>query len=444
MDVTLLVELSGVLVAIVVGVASLALAVRHRRRDLSPAKSQAEFKAVRAYLNANRVLLSRQALRLYKNVPNLRAGIDTVFGPVPVLIGDPSWLPETPVDLGQVLLSSEPGMSPAARPRTWPGQRLLSDRYLPLGIGGIRWDSYFDAIQEVDPPELFFDDECYRLVGAPEASCPLTFTVGTSRYFDYIQTCEALAYEFAYYARNEALRRSESRKTVAANSHSARPTFKDLPYREELGPQIFPLTNRAVSLGVNTLTLCVDESGGRTFLMHQRDAHKVASAGAVFHVVPAGEFQPATPSPASVLNDLDLWKTIMREYAEELLGVPEDRSTEIDYKRDQPYDAFSDARRNKKLRVYYLGFVMDPLNLKGDILTACVFDRSCFSEIFGAELSKYDDSLDREGTLLLRSRKTLGIAFDELNVRTYLSGDITLPAGAATLAQAWVHRDRLR
>ena len=133
----------------------------------------------------------------------------------------------------------------------------------------------------------------------------------------------------------------------------------------------------------------------------------------------------------------------MREYAEELLGVPEDRSTEIDYERDQPYKLFSDARREKKLRVYYLGLVMDPLNLKGDILTACVFDRACFSDIFGSELSKYEDSLDREGTILLGSRRTLGIAFDESHVRTYLSGDITLPAGAATLAQAWVHRDQL-
>jgi len=49
----------------------------------------------------------------------------------------------------------------------------------------------------------------------------------------------------------------------------------------------------------------------------------------VYDVSPAGEFQPA-----SVRNDFDLWRNIVREYSKELLGTPEHdgtRSKPIDY-----------------------------------------------------------------------------------------------------------------
>ena len=60
----------------------------------------------------------------------------------------------------------------------------------------------------------------------------------------------------------------------------------------------------------------------------------MATAAGIFDVIPAGEFQPSSIAPHDLANDFDIWKNIVRELSEELLGAPEhdgSRSEPIDY-----------------------------------------------------------------------------------------------------------------
>ncbi|MEU1891332.1 hypothetical protein [Streptomyces pristinaespiralis] len=58
--------------------------------------------------------------------------------------------------------------------------------------------------------------------------------------------------------------------------------------------------------------------------------------GETYGPLPGGMIQPASLSPLAHRRDLSLWRVIMREYNEELLGAPEatgDTGTEVDYGR---------------------------------------------------------------------------------------------------------------
>jgi len=49
----------------------------------------------------------------------------------------------------------------------------------------------------------------------------------------------------------------------------------------------------------------------------------VATAAGIYDVIPAGEFQPSSIAPPDLINDFDIWRKIVREFSEELLGAPE-------------------------------------------------------------------------------------------------------------------------
>ena len=55
-------------------------------------------------------------------------------------------------------------------------------------------------------------------------------------------------------------------------------------------------------------------------------------------MIPAGEFQPASVALWDRRNDFDLWRNIVREYSEELLGTPEHDGTrsQQEISRDHP------------------------------------------------------------------------------------------------------------
>jgi len=78
------------------------------------------------------------------------------------------------------------------------------------------------------------------------------------------------------------------------------------------------------STTIDTLTVRRDTTDGSyTFFLLARDTTKVVVGGGQYGVIPAGEFQPASIAPTSMQADLDLWRNMVREYSEELLGQPE-------------------------------------------------------------------------------------------------------------------------
>ncbi|MFD4140067.1 hypothetical protein [Streptomyces sp. NPDC058572] len=340
------------------------------------------------------------------------------------LLTVPGWIPAQPLPLAAVQLTLRD---------TRPQERLHRARadllrYWPREAGEGRLETYAAAIEALDKPGVWFNGISYRLlevtpapVDRPAAGPGLTFALG--HYFDGLDTTEALAYE-------EAL----------LDLRGARAPLQG-PYRRSLGGP-FELDGRAALPGVSALTVR-DEGNDAFFFLHRREG-SVAVAADTTHVAPAGEFQPHVDVLPVWTSDLDLWRTTMREYAEEFLGAPDaagDGGVTIDYAQDSPYADFERALRDGKVRVRFLGLGLDPLTWKPEICLVCVWDAQAFDTIFASMGQR-----NEEGVLVVGSRARSGyrgIRFTEENVLGYASHKETLPAGRACLALAWRWRREL-
>ncbi|QUQ64953.1 hypothetical protein [Kutzneria sp. CA-103260] len=308
--------------------------------------------AVRRRLNQSRGPLTRSAALWY---PTEWSVAGTPFLAL--------WLPDRPVPVDDLRLVWS--LSPRV-----PAPAL---DFLPEGHS-----SYSAAIGGVDRPALFEDRPCYRLLAVADGR--LTF--GPGRYFDKLDSAEALAHEYC------------------AGGSSLRSQINDP----------FDLLARSVIPDVQTLVISRD---GR-FLVQWRDPMKVATNGGVHGLVPTGEFQP---SGSDVLGDLNLRRLVAREYAEEIRGVPE---------LVDPPASFYEPFRLMPLHV--LGIGLDPLTLAASILTVAVVD-------------SLDDAVDAnaEGRVV-RS----GLPFDAATVGRFVRREAMTPAGAAALALAWRARANSR
>src|SRR5262249_6739870 len=180
-----------------------------------------------------------------------------------------------------------------------------------------------------------------------------------------------------------------------------------------------------------------------TFLLHWRDPAKVATAAGVYDVIPAGEFQPASVALWDRRNDFDLWRNIVREYSEELLGAPEHdgtRSKPIDYASWPLYQALDDAQTAGALASFTLGLGLDALTLAATILTVVVIDDDVFGRVFGSAVRT-----NAEGQIVALGdgRAAEGVPFTGEAVRRLLTTEPMASPGAACLALAWRHRDRI-
>jgi hypothetical protein len=222
-------------------------------------------------------------------------------------------------------------------------------------------------------------------------------------------------------------------------------SWSALPFRS-LVSDPFDLALRAVNTSINTLTIRHDRAARRaTFFLLRRDPAKVVTGGGEYSLIPAGEFQPASVSPDSLLPDLSIWRNIVREYSEELLGQPEHDGSSgqpLDYERWPFFRAMEQARERAELRVYVLCVALNALSLNATIMTAVVIDSIVFDSLF-RELTH----LNAEGEVVARlgdDREGRGVAFDEatINHLLYVKKQVS-PNAMAGLSLAWQHRDTL-
>ncbi|MFV2174731.1 hypothetical protein ACFHW2_01015 [Actinomadura sp. LOL_016] len=325
----------------------------------------ARWRDERAELNAARARLGEIADGLYPGVPRV-AG-------TPLLCRD-GWVPDAPVPLGDVRLEWDPRPAPPAVADPPDG--------LPRGHR-----TYAQALGALAPPKVFEDRPAYRLVAAD----PPVLRLAPARYFDAVNVGESVAHE------------------LAAGRHGL---------RERVGDPC-DLARRPALPAITTVT--VTASG--TYLLHRRDAAKVAHAGGLHQVMPVGVFQPLREDDER--RDLDLWRCMVREYAEEVLGRDEDYGDGFDQDAWPFHRAMTGARRDGRVRAYLLGLGVDPLTLALDVLTVVVFDDDAFAELLGAVVE-----VNAEGEVS----------------RAPFDGTVPAPmqpAGAAALALAWRHRTAL-
>ncbi|NKE59703.1 transcriptional regulator [Lentzea sp. PSKA42] len=346
---------------------------------------------VRAYLGEHRHTLAIKAAEQYP---------DTVKVADTPLLTSESWVPAVPVPLTDLALELQ-------REGEFHGVVGTGDAAVNvLPEGGCR--SYSEAMAELAAPKVFQNRSTYRLIEADLADKHLTFGIGS--YFDGIDVGEACAHEYA------------ARELGHVDS---------LRLRAAVGDPCDP-KRRPTNVAISTLTIRHDRASGEaTFFLHWRDPKRVGHAGGMYQVLPVGIFQASSDDERNTENDFSLWRCMIREFAEELLGASEEHESPIDY------DGWPFAKRltdsvGDRVNVSYLGMGVDPLTFATDMLTVAVIEAELFDELFG-DLVAHND----EGRVLE------GLAFTAKNIERFVHREPTQAAGAALLALAWQHREAL-
>jgi hypothetical protein len=378
--------------------------------------SPGHWRAARAELNQRRHLLTQAAARLYPDA----ARVGTT-----ALLCRPEWIPAQPLGLDEVKLAWA-GHPPAA---AVTGAEPASAHVRPLRADGSRYPGYADAIAALDPPAVFDNRSSYRLLAAGLAAGAGQMELSLGRYFDGVNVNEALAHELA---------------DAGPDAHGPA-AAGGLPFRELVGDPC-DLTRRSAMCAITTLTLRRTAAGDASFLLHWRDPAKVTHAGGLYQVMPVGIFQPADDNPSSVRSDLSLWRSMAREFSEELLGTAEDYrelGSPLDYGRWPFYRELAAARGAGKLRVACVGLGIDPLTFAVDILAVAVFDGDVFDGLFAGLVAA-----NAEGRVIgpgaAAAPGVPGVPFTGEAIRRLADGAASMqPAGAAVLQLAWQHRRSL-
>jgi transcriptional regulator with XRE-family HTH domain len=370
---------------------------------------------VRIALNHRRPHLTKAAVSLYD-------GVDRIAGTP--LISSPGWMPAEPMDLGGLKLTwADDSPAPAVT-----GVEAESERCRPLMPHGGRYPRYCHAIRDLDPPSLFENRVSYRLL---DLSCDRGHqeqTYGYTTYFAMVDVCEAMAHEIAA-------------AWLRHDGNAARIKPSDLPFRALIGDPV-DLSRRPVLPSTDTLTIRHDTSTGQSsLLLHRRNSDNVALAGGMTHIIPAGVFQPSGIAPRNIAADFDIWHNILRELSEEFLGNPEHDGSAgdpIDYDGEEPFASLNAARRDGRIRVWYLGMGLDPLTLAGEILTVLVIDADVFDRVF-ADVVAWNS----EGDVVFGADGSIGVPWRRDTIYRLLATEPLAPAAQACIELAWNHQDLL-
>ncbi|WP_157172076.1 helix-turn-helix domain-containing protein [Nocardia higoensis] len=381
----------------------------------SVAVSRGRWRVQRHWLNSHRNDLGKLATGWYHADYRL---------PRTSLITRDGWVPDAPVDLDSLRLGLDEG--PQAVEVT--GAEKQTELVRPLRVPELAFETYSAAVKHLDPPRLFESRPSYRYLGGTVASGAMEF--GLAAYFDKLDVSEALAHELAV-------------ATMAHPGAAISDLRGCLPFRELVGDPFDP-ARRAIIPAITTLTIRLRRFPDvPSFLLHWRDPARVATAAGVYDVIPAGEFQPSSVGLWDRRNDFSLWRNMVREFSEELLGHPEHdgtRSASIDYENWPLYQRLGSARRRGKMSVHLLGFGLDALTLAATLLTVAVIDDDVFEEIFGGVVQ-----FNEEGEVVGvgDGRGVDGVPFTEESVTRMLDAEPMAAPGAACLALAWQHRHSL-
>ncbi|HEX2591070.1 MAG TPA: hypothetical protein VHL34_06225 [Rhizomicrobium sp.] len=270
------------------------------------------------------------------------------------------------------------------------------------------------------------------------------FSYYLARYFSYINTCELLGAELADWV-------------VSHRDNDSPPplSFRGKP------SAAFDLENRAAYPGVNCLTIFLNYSErksligrGNYFLLHKRDETQLQAQNTV-HIVPSGGHQGWAKGARA--EDTAIWRTMMREFAEELFDMEDlakQPETWGDFQRHKDVARIKETffgAINPAARAYLHGFGLDPITLKPEVLVSIVVDweaaKKRWPDVrlkFNWELQSQDGTTRHQwerlskDNLIVQARggiQTIGSRDD-----TFLG---TLPAGAACMMEVARHYEYL-
>ena len=291
----------------------------------------------------------------YKSVPDILA--------YPA-ITKAGWLPERPIPLSTFDES-------LAKPRSWTWDETstpISNAALDF-LEGLR---YSELVRKAAPDVRQDDDFCYRLLDVASDGNALRFLFGPTSYRDFVDTCEILSFEAAEWCWNGG--------TLPPRSNGL-----DLKVRGK-AREVFNFKNRNCAVGICTV-LIIKKGSRHFFYLQDRDVTRagpqIMEAPGGYHVVPSGTFQPDTAHNDNHERDFSVWRNVLRELAEELLGVAEVKRTiaaSKDFTTHPKVAAYIAGVSNGAVRSYFLGVCIHPPAAKPDLLTTVIIDAKALGE----------------------------------------------------------------
>jgi len=372
-------------------------------------RDQQQWRDIRAALGRRRRDLAVLAESLYRDYR--LAGLERTG-----VISTSAWIPDTPVPLEDTMLDLDLSIAEPAVTGAEPESAAVR----PLASVDARYRCYHHAVRDLAAPRLFENRLCFRLISLDWTQSAARMTFGQMSFFDAMDTSEALAHEFAAHH----VTTHGSQETLMP-----RASWRGLAFRKLIGDP-FDLNRRPLMGAIGTLTIRGGESPA--VVLHHRDSSRVAGGGGMAHLLPAGIFQPSSVFPAAVAADFSIWRNIQREYAEELLGHDEydGSGRPIKYSELEPFITMDRALAKGRIRLFYIGVILDALTLAGDILTVAVIHPQLYDELFSNAVQN-----NAEGTVSARALPFEGHTLTWL----HRSGQLS-PGAAAALHLAWAHR----
>jgi hypothetical protein len=387
--------------------------------------------AVRLYAE-ERAYLSERALEQYREFDS--SGPLAINGIGFPLLTQDGWVRSTPIELSETsedahLLEPEPAR-----------------KFAPPKLVGLQgsFASYKGALayrnRRVIKTEPQHNGEIFCAYDVvQDESGFVGFRYQLAKYFDYINTCEVLGAELA--------------DSLLTNPKSLQHVF--LPLRGDPA-RAFDFSWRAAYPSVNCLAIFLNYSDARRpkgnyFLLHKRDETQLQAQNTV-HVVPAGGHQGF--AAGSGRRDTALWRTIVREFCEELFNV------EDLYKQPDSWEDFLLHPRVAKIRdvcfreqdpaarIWLHGFGLDPVTLKPEVIATIVVDWA--KVLMRWERPKIEFNWELQKKVKKDGTRDQWVPLSKAELLRQARGSVqslgdrflsTLPAGAACLLQTHRHYD---
>jgi hypothetical protein len=249
-----------------------------------------------------------------------------------------------------------------------PERDMFTIDPIPARLEGLNVGYQAIATRALGRRRLRWNGDSYRLLKIESTNGELTFTFGPTKYFNYVDSLEAMAAELADHALNH-------------------PGLADLPVLPRRGPpdQIFDFRQRSAFAGVNCILFLKNYYRGykgkarvaepHQFVLHDRRGDALEARNTI-HVVPAGGHQPAVAFGNN--KEWSIWRTVVREFCEELFNK-EEASKLIkhggDFTQHPEIKPLVDMFFRKSVaKVFLMGVGLDPVTTKPEILVALVID----------------------------------------------------------------------
>lgn len=409
-------------------------------------RAKEAFRSCRQLARENRRRLSEIALRL----PEYATGRQ-VFEFAP-LLARPSWVCGAPLRLSPpdsvlqddderfvTTFLSDVGTweSPTTRLSRAGYHEIVRRTFAKIDLEFPGKASLHAAVKSIeDPPEnLFVSRPSYSLLAVEASSTvganeQVRLKFGRAAYFDHIDTGELMVFELAM-----ALALDEPIRDTPELQARLPTLMSKLPVRTFLG-EWDQLATRPSLAGVNMACIFVDHHTGDAFVPLLTRRKNLGTAAQIQHVIPAGEFQPTTGTEQAFRNHCTLWQTLLREFAEEILGDEEAASDRRDMRelaRGECISACLELLRAGQWQTFYLGTALDPATLKPEIMLCSVIDLHWLR----AKLShRFPDGIlrsENEEGQIDRCESGWGWRLSKDRLLEYARSETVLPAGAGCL-----------